>query len=168
MGGMLSLMGGAGAGQWPTSDEVRNVLDQHVSVLERVCDLLAIIARDDNPDLFEVGQASIAGGAGQVILPVFVVPVGKRVILRRMLTTSPAGSTNFAMYANTSGVPDGGSLRHVIAVPVLAADNLGTDGTVVRGGQQIIAVVQAGAAGACTIRLEGSIMDDGPRTSHTL
>lgn len=167
MGGMLSLMGGAGPGQWPTADEVRNTLDLHVDVLNRLSDLLTIIARDDNPDHFEFDDGGQAAGGGPFTVKGFMVPVGKRVIVRRVLSTAPAGSGPLAIYASPAGSTDGGSLRHVVAAPQLAATDI-VDGTVIKGGYVVTCVFNAAVAGTCTVRLEGSIMDDGPKTSHTL
>lgn len=166
-GGWLGLMTDS---EVPSGGELRDLAERHVDVLEALADAVEILARAGNADgsifEFEDGGQVSAPGASFVIAG-FQVPVGKRLILRRVMTTAPTGSGPLAIYASASSSVDGGSLRHVVAAPALASTDI-VGGTVIRGGLTIIGVFRTVQAGTYTMRLEGVIEDDGPRTSHTL
>lgn len=167
-GGWLGLMTDDNV---PSGNELRDLAGRHVDVLEALADGIQILARAGEADgsIFEFEDGGQAPGGAAAVFSGFQVPVGKRLILRRVMTTAPAGSGPLAIYAGVSGSVDGGSLRHVVAAPTLAATDI-VGGTVIRGGLTVICQFRAVAAGGgvCTVRMEGVIEDDGPRTSHTL
>lgn len=87
------------------------------------------------------------------------VPMGKRFVAKRLVTSAPSAVPCF-VYANLSGLPDPQSIREVIPNATNYADAIRGDGTVVDGGIFFFPIWQGGTAGSYTFRAEGLLFPD--------
>jgi hypothetical protein len=140
----------------------RGALTTHQATMVQITDYLRQMAEssDRRPDVFEYQQSGIApaGPADFVIPNPFLVPVGKRLAIHRLITTCTAGSGVFVLYVGPR-VPD--NIRWVIGTPQTAMDR-DDRGLLVHGGQIITAVFLAANAGQVTCRMEGDMYPDEP------
>lgn len=132
--------------------------------LARIEDLLADILDETSlrqPKRWGRSESGVAPGGSDLILPVTMVPVGKRLILQRIATTAPAGTTGACIVYATMGGSiglDGTAIREVITAPILYANQV-AQGAPVDGGMTLVARFVGAAAGICTIRYDGELFD---------
>lgn len=133
----------------------------HIASIENLLTQIRDQTSERQPFLWGFDDGGTAPGGAAFVLGATRIPVGKRFSLQRVSSIAPAASGALAIYASPSAAQVGGSLREVIANPVLYADAVnGT--TMIRGGEFLVAVFNAVAAGGgiCSVRYEGILYDD--------
>lgn len=141
----------------------RIAVADHSSRMMRIEDYLRQTAESSTrrPDVFEWQASGVAPGATNFTVGSDQIPVGKRLVIYRIITTAPAGSGSYTLYA---GAIASDNIRYVIGTPQLAMSE-SARGLVIHGGQRITSVIVGATAGQCTVRIEGDLFDEEPDRS---
>lgn len=113
-----------------------------------------------HPERFIIGDSAQAAPGTATATMKTRVPMGKRLVLRRIATSGPMGAS-CVIYDNTGN--DATSQIEVIAGAALYADGVLGE-AVVKGGRDLVAVFSnlGAAGGQVTVRYEGDLYEDRP------